>query len=676
MTKPSLPQGTRDFGPDVVRKRQYILNTIRNVFELYGFQPLETPAMENLDTLMGKYGEEGNKLIFKILNNGLDNPNKHTEAREAFEKALEGKNVKELTERALRYDLTIPFARYVAMNHAQLTFPFRRYQVQPVWRADRPARGRYREFYQCDADIVGSKGLLNEVELAIIYQQVFQRLGVEIQIKINNRKILAALAEACGGSDKLVDITVAIDKLDKNGLDKVKEELLTRGLSEHQIDIIAQYLAIDGGNTEKLKKLKELVGSIPAGAQGIDELEFVLSRFNELVLTTHHSPLASSPLAVDLTLARGLDYYTGTIFEVKAINIRMGSIGGGGRYDDLTGLFGIPNIPGIGISFGVDRIYDVLEELKLFPSAVQTGTQVLFFNLGEAESKAAFSLMQQLRDNGIRCELYHEQAKSDKQFKYADKKNINYVIILGSEELNSKKIEIKNIITGKKEKIGFNQVRTYNFARLEKGNKKEINHLEIQEPTTAFVEKMLINSEGKSEIDTLLSFVKLNPSYKKREWIYSKVAFINSVFNTKSISLDKISNHIYNLYNDKNLEELINRGDSNAIALIRKGHGIVNKAGKEYDFVSFASEFCFVHRPDKFPIFDRDIKNLLLEYKKHSLISKSVNTASILTYQKYRETFDNLRVRYNLNSFSYSDLYRSLKYYSKNYLKEESMSNY
>ena len=453
MSKPSLPQGTRDFGPDVVRKRQYIFNTIRNVFELYGFQPLETPAMENLDTLMGKYGEEGNKLIFKILNNGLDNPSKHAEAKDAFEKVLAGKNVKELTERALKYDLTIPFARYVAMNHGQLTFPFKRYQIQPVWRADRPARGRYREFYQCDADVVGSNSLINEVELAAIYQQVFQQLGLGIEIKINNRKILAALAEACGGSDKLVDITVAIDKLDKIGLEKVKEELLERGLNEHQIAIIAQYLALDGGNTEKLNKLKELVGAIPAGAKGIEELEFLISRFGELVATTHHSQLT-----VDLTLARGLNYYTGIIFEVKALNVQMGSIGGGGRYDDLTGLFGVPNIPGVGISFGVDRIYDVLEELQLFPAAVQTGTQVLFFNLGEAESKAAFSLMQQLRSKGIRCELYHEQGKFDKQFKYADKKNIPLAVILGSKELEAKTCVIKDLAKGEQKEVKWEEL--------------------------------------------------------------------------------------------------------------------------------------------------------------------------------------------------------------------------
>lgn len=456
MTKPSLPQGTRDFGPEVVRKRQYILNTIRMVFELYGFQPLETPAMENLETLMGKYGDEGDKLIFKILNNGLNDPKNIDKARAAFENVLQGKNDKNFTERALRYDLTIPFARYVAMNHAQLAFPFKRYQIQPVWRADRPQKGRYREFYQCDADVVGSNALLNEVELSAIYWQVFTRLGVPVEIKINSRKILAALAEACGGSDKMIDITVAIDKLDKIGLEKVKEELLTRGLDEHQIAIIAQYLDISGSNTEKLNKLKELVGSLPAGAKGIEELEFVIHHFDKLVLTltTDHSPLT-----VDFTLARGLNYYTGIIFEVKAIGVQMGSIGGGGRYDDLTGLFGVPNIPGVGISFGVDRIYDVLEELKLFPQEVQTGTQALFFNLGEAESKTAFKLMQSLRSSGIRCELFHEQAKFDKQFKYAEKKNILFAVIIGSKELETGTCVVKDLGKGEQKAVKWDELK-------------------------------------------------------------------------------------------------------------------------------------------------------------------------------------------------------------------------
>lgn len=455
MTKPTIPQGTRDFGPDVVHKRNYIFSTIRSVFELYGFQPLETPAMENIETLMGKYGEEGDKLIFKVLNNGLDNPGKETQVREDFEKILQGKNTKGITERALKYDLTIPFARYVAMNHGTLTFPFKRYQVQPVWRADRPQKGRYREFYQCDADVVGSTSLLNEVELANIYATVFEKLGVDVEIKINNRKILAALAEICGGADKMTGITVAIDKLDKIGLEKVKEELGQRGLNSDQVSIIEKYLAISGSNNEKLAQLKNLIGDNETGKKGIEEIERVLA---DSGFTTHHSSLTT-----DLTLARGLNYYTGIIFEVKAKNVQMGSIGGGGRYDDLTGLFGVPNIPGVGISFGVDRIYDVMEELKLFPDEVHTGTQVLFFNLGEMESKTAFALMQQLRSNNIRCELYHEPVKFDKQFKYAEKKNIPYTIIIGSKEITDKTCVIKDIRKGEQQTIPVNKLGNFPF---------------------------------------------------------------------------------------------------------------------------------------------------------------------------------------------------------------------
>ncbi|OQP46754.1 histidine--tRNA ligase [Niastella populi] len=447
MSKPSIPQGTRDFGPEVVRKRQYIFNTIRSVFELYGFQPLETPAMENLETLMGKYGEEGDKLIFRILNNGLDNTGKHQQAREDFEKVLEGKNVKGITERALKYDLTIPFARYVAMNQGQLTFPFKRYQIQPVWRADRPQRGRYREFYQCDADVVGSKSLLNELELVNIYEEVFVKLGIaDYELRINNRKILAALAELCGGADKMIDITIAIDKLDKIGIDKVKEELAQRGLNEEQITTIEKYLNITGNNREKLELIKTLIGHLETGSKGIEELEYVIN--NNQIQNQR------SPIIIDFTLARGLNYYTGIIFEAKAPPaVKMGSIGGGGRYDDLTGLFGVPNMPGVGISFGVDRIYDVLEELKLFPEGVYTGTQVLFFNLGPAESITAFSAMQSLRNQGVRCELYHEQAKMDKQFKYAEKKNIGFVVIIGSQELLNNTAVVKNLKTGVQESM-------------------------------------------------------------------------------------------------------------------------------------------------------------------------------------------------------------------------------
>ena len=449
-----LPQGTRDFGPETVRKRNYIFNTIRSVFELYGFQPLETPAMENMETLMGKYGEEGDKLIFKILNNGLNDPKNIEKAKLAFENVLQGKNSKDLTERALKYDLTIPFARYVAMNHSQLNFPFKRYQIQPVWRADRPQKGRYREFYQCDADVVGSNSLLNEIELANIYATVFDKLGIAVEIKINSRKILTALAELCGAADKMMDITIAIDKLDKIGLEKVKEELSQKGLDNGQIVIIEKYLAITGSNEEKLTDIKSLFGDNETGKKGIEEIEYVIS-----------SPLPAhySLISIDFTLARGLNYYTGIIFEVKALGVQMGSIGGGGRYDDLTGLFGVPNIPGVGISFGVDRIYDVMEELQLFPADVHVGTQVLFFNLGEAESRKAFELVQQLRNQGIRTELYHENSKFDKQFKYAEKKNIPFIIIMGSKELEEKTCVIKNLRSGEQQTLPVGDLVNFAF---------------------------------------------------------------------------------------------------------------------------------------------------------------------------------------------------------------------
>ncbi|MBS1626526.1 MAG: histidine--tRNA ligase [Bacteroidetes bacterium] len=453
-TKASLPQGTRDFSADVVRKRNYIFNTIKNVFELYGFAPLETPAMENLETLMGKYGEEGDKLIFKILNNGLDNISKHEQIKNDFEKILAGKNTTGITERALRYDLTIPFARYVAMNYGQLTFPFKRYQIQPVWRADRPQRGRYREFYQCDADVVGSNSLLNEVELVNIYATVFNKLGIDVEIKINNRKILAALAELCGGNDKMIDITVAIDKLDKIGIEKVKEELQQKGLQENQIASIEQYLNINGTNNEKLNAIKKLFHSVEIGKQGINEIEYVLN----YPLSNIHSSLS-----IDFTLARGLNYYTGIIFEIKAKNVQMGSIGGGGRYNDLTGLFGVPNIPGVGISFGVDRIYDVMEELKLFPEAIAGGAKILFFNLGEEESKLAFTLMQQLRNKNIACEIYPEQTKFDKQFKYADKKQIPYAVIIGSKELAENNCVLKNLQSGEQQTLLHNDLLLQTF---------------------------------------------------------------------------------------------------------------------------------------------------------------------------------------------------------------------
>jgi histidyl-tRNA synthetase len=449
-----IPQGTRDFGPETVRKRTYIFNSIRSVFELYGFQPLETPAMENLETLMGKYGEEGDKLIFKILNNGLNDPKNRDKAKTAFDNILEGRSDKTITERALKYDLTIPFARYVAMNHNQLTLPFKRYQVQPVWRADRPQKGRYREFYQCDADVVGSNSLLNEAELVMIYAQVFQQLGVAVDIKINSRKILAALAEKTAGIDKLTDITIAIDKLDKIGLEKVKEELLQRGLTTEQVTIIENYLS-----AQDISAIKQLLGDNETGRKGIEEIEYVLN----FQPSSKGSLQTSANLQPDFTLARGLNYYTGIILEVKARNVEMGSIGGGGRYDDLTGLFGVPGIPGVGISFGVDRIYDVMEELKLFPEDVHIGTQALFFNLGEAESKIAFSRMQELREKGIRCEMYHENAKFEKQFKYAEKKNIPYVVLIGSKEVEERTCVIKDIRKGQQQILPIDQLSEFLF---------------------------------------------------------------------------------------------------------------------------------------------------------------------------------------------------------------------
>lgn len=440
--KPSLPQGTRDFGPDIVRKRQYILDTIRSTFELYGFQPLETPAFENMETLMGKYGEEGDKLIFKILNNGLENPDKLEKTKEGFEKVLQGKNVKEITERALKYDLTIPFARYVAMNQGQITLPFKRYQIQPVWRADKPQRGRYREFTQCDADVVGSKSLFNELELIQIYQQVFSKLNVEVDICINNRKVLAGLASLCGGLDKMTAITIAIDKLDKIGLEKVNNELRNRGNDEAAILIINNYLQIATqglSNEETLIRLKNLFADTTIGLEGVTELEYIIQKINNI--------------KIDVTLARGLNYYTGTILEVKPLNIQMGSIGGGGRYDDLTGLFGVPNIPGVGISFGVDRIYDVLEEKNLFPETLTQSVKVMLVNFGDAFETRNMEVLQTLRARGISCELYPDAIKFDKQLKYANKRNMPFIAMIGEDEMKEGKISVKNFNTGEQMKV-------------------------------------------------------------------------------------------------------------------------------------------------------------------------------------------------------------------------------
>ena len=447
--KPGLPQGTRDFGAAVVRKRNFIFNHIKAVFELYGFQPLETPAFENLSTLTGKYGDEGDKLIFKILNNGLGDPKNVDQSREAFQKVLLGYNDQHLTERALRYDLTIPFARYVAMNYGQLTMPFKRYQIQPVWRADRPQRGRYREFYQCDADVVGSRSLLNEVELSSIYHEVFTRLGLTgYSLQINHRKILRGIMEVCGVEAQEKQILIIIDKTDKIGIEGVSAELASIGIPAENLRKLLSFYTFQinsyqSNNELTINFLQNQLLSSPTGLQGVHDLAYLLQR-----LETTGTGLQEN-MRIDLTLARGLEYYTGTIFEARApAQVKIGSIGGGGRYDDLTGLFGVPNVPGVGISFGVDRIYDVLEELKLFPEGAQISTRVLFFNLGEKESHHAFRLMQQLRTRGIPCELYHEPSKLDKQFKYAEKKSIPYTVIIGSKEIEEEIFIVKDLKKG------------------------------------------------------------------------------------------------------------------------------------------------------------------------------------------------------------------------------------
>ncbi|WP_298731860.1 histidine--tRNA ligase [uncultured Chitinophaga sp.] len=450
MIKPSIPKGTRDFGPAVVRKRNYIFQTIRETFELFGFQPLETPAMENLNTLTGKYGEEGDKLIFKILNNG-----------EILGQAQLAKDSKELAtllcEKALRYDLTIPFARYVVMKQHELALPFKRYQMQPVWRADNPQRGRYREFYQCDADVVGSNSLLNEVELLMIYDRVFSKLGLQgYEVRVNNRKILSGLAELIGKPEMLTDITISIDKLDKIGIEGVQQELLHRGLSHQDVEIVNNFLRIDGSNDEKLQQLQVLLQASATAQKGIEELAFVL---NSGMATFNAAPI------VDVTLARGLNYYTGMIVEAKAPPaVKMGSIGGGGRYDDLTGLFGLPGLSGVGISFGVDRIYDVLEELQLFPAAAQQSTRVLFLHMGAESLPVAFNYMMQLREKGIAAEVFHEAAKMDKQFKYADKRGIPYVVILGESELQENSLSIKHLQTGQQQKISAGELLNFQFV--------------------------------------------------------------------------------------------------------------------------------------------------------------------------------------------------------------------
>lgn len=452
--KPSIPQGTRDFSPEVVRRRQYILQTIRTVFELYGYQPLETPSMENLTTLMGKYGDEGDKLIFKILNNGLNDPKNTEKAKTAFEKVLQGKNDTNLTERALRYDLTIPFARYVVMNQNELAFPFRRYQMQPVWRGDRPGHGRYREFWQCDADVVGSNSLINEAELIGIYRESFHRLNMPgITVKINSRKILAGLAECCGAPELLTDITVAIDKLDKIGLDGVHKELVERGLSEEKIQFITGYLNVKGDTEAQLQEMSALLRTSEMAQKGIQELRDTLAYHAELKFDEW-----TSKVEVDFTLARGLNYYTGIIAEVVTDAVKMGSIGGGGRYDDLTGLFGLKGLSGVGISFGVDRIFDVMEELGIFPQELASSTKIIFVNIEPKAELQIFGYLKQLRAQGIAAEYYPDKAKFDKQMKYANKRNIPFVGIIGEHEMNESVINLKNMASGEQKMVSINEL--------------------------------------------------------------------------------------------------------------------------------------------------------------------------------------------------------------------------
>ena len=444
--KPSIPKGTRDFGPQEMSRRNYIFNTIREVYSLYGFQQIETPAMENLSTLMGKYGEEGDKLLFKILNSGdfLRGISSDDLAAGAT-----GHLAAQLCEKGLRYDLTVPFARYVVQHREELALPFRRYQIQPVWRADRPQKGRYREFYQCDADVVGSDSLLCEVELMQIIDEVFRRFDIRVCIKINNRKILSGIAEMIGEADKIVDITVAIDKLDKIGLEAVNEELREDGISEEAIQKLQPIINLSGTNEEKIATMRQVLAGSEVGQKGIDEVEYVL---NTLSNQNNQNTLIN-PLELDLTLARGLNYYTGCIFEVKALDVEIGSITGGGRYDNLTGIFGMPGISGVGISFGADRIYDVLNQLDLYPEAVTTATQVLFINFGEKETAYSLPIIAGLRAQGVRCEIYPDASKMKKQMQYANQKAIPFVAMTGETEMAEGKVMLKNMQTGEQKLV-------------------------------------------------------------------------------------------------------------------------------------------------------------------------------------------------------------------------------
>lgn len=439
---PSIPKGTRDYSPEIMVKRNYIFDTIKSVFKLYGYMPLETPAMENLSTLMGKYGEEGDKLLFKILNSGDFIGNIPDQ------ELLEKNSIKltnKISEKGLRYDLTVPFARFVVQHQNELTFPFKRYQIQPVWRADRPQKGRYREFYQCDVDVVGSDSLLHEVELIQMVDEVYRRLKINVRLLINNRKILAGIAEIIGYPDQLTDITVAIDKMDKIGLDNVNAELREKGITQEAIVKLRPILKLEGSNSEKLEKLKTILQDSPMGLKGVEELSIIFDYLKDLDIRTE--------IKLDLTLARGLSYYTGAIFEVKALDAQIGSITGGGRYDDLTGIFGLKNMSGVGISFGADRIFDVMNQLDLFPKDNTTTTQILFANFGIAEEKYCLPLLKVLRAAGINAEIYPEAAKMKKQMTYADKKGIPFVALVGENEMQKGIVTLKNMASGEQKSI-------------------------------------------------------------------------------------------------------------------------------------------------------------------------------------------------------------------------------
>ena len=435
--KPSIPKGTRDFSPVEMAKRNYIFNTIREVFHLFGYQQIETPSMENLSTLMGKYGDEGDKLLFKIQNSG-DYFSGLTDEELLSRNAA--KLASKFCEKGLRYDLTVPFARYVVMHRDEISFPFKRYQIQPVWRADRPQKGRYREFYQCDADVVGSNSLLNEVELVQMIDRVYGKFGIRVSIKINNRKILTGIAEIIGEADKIVDITVAIDKLDKIGLDNVNAELASKGIPQEAIEKLQPIIMLSGTNEEKLETLKTVLAASETGLKGVEESEFILKTVASLGV--------KSEVDLDLTLARGLNYYTGAIFEVKALDVQIGSISGGGRYDNLTGVFGMSGMSGVGISFGADRIYDVLNQLDLYPKEAVNATQLLFVNFGDKEAAYCLPILSQARNAGIRAEIYPDSAKMKKQMSYANDKNIPFVAIVGENEMNEGKLTLKNMTTG------------------------------------------------------------------------------------------------------------------------------------------------------------------------------------------------------------------------------------